>query len=248
MRTPLIVSLALLLALLTACAEGGLAEPIALPPVLPSVTPPPTSSPQPAATELPTPTAEIPAADIPTNTPLSPATELPTSTRMPAVGNAPAATELPTAGPAPTAAILPAIEPAADPSQPSVTIGNTTWPVELAITPSERAQGLSGREVLPEGTGMLFIFEGDQHLAFWMPDMNFPLDMVWIDSECNVVDATLNAPVPEPGQGLVDLPRFSPAVPARFVLEINAGEFEGAGLSAGARAVFGGALDNQYGC
>jgi uncharacterized membrane protein (UPF0127 family) len=129
-----------------------------------------------------------------------------------------------------------------------VTIGATTWPVELAITPAERSQGLSGRETLPEGTGMLFIFEGDQHLTFWMPDMNFPLDMVWIDSACDVVDATRDAPVPEPGQSPADLPRFSPSEPARFVLEINAGEFEGAGLAAGDEAVFGGALEGQYGC
>ena len=120
--------------------------------------------------------------------------------------------------------------------------------MELAITPAERSQGLSGREVLPQGAGMLFIFEGDQHLAFWMPDMNFPLDMVWIDSGCRVVDATLNAPVPEPGQSLADLPRFSPGSPARFVLEINAGEFEGAGLMPGHQAEFGGSLEGQYGC
>lgn len=95
---------------------------------------------------------------------------------------------------------------------------------------------------------MLFIFEGDQHLAFWMPDMNFPLDMVWIDSGCQVVDATLNAPVPEPGQGLADLPRFSPQAPARFVLEINAGEFEAAGLTPGEQAAFGNSIAGEYGC
>ena len=173
---------------------------------------------------------------------------LPTATSIATAIPAPAATELPTARAAPAAPVLPVPTPTPDQSPPLVTIGDTTWSVELAITPAERSQGLSGREALPQGTGMLFIFEGDQHLTFWMPDMNFPLDMVWIDSGCHVVDATLNAPVPEPGQGLVDLPRFSPQAPARFVLEINAGEFESAGLAGGELALFGGPLEDQYGC
>ena len=95
---------------------------------------------------------------------------------------------------------------------------------------------------------MLFIFEGDQHLTFWMPDMSFPLDIVWIDSSCQVVDVTLNAPLPLPGQSKGDLPRFSPQRPARFVLEINAGEFEAAEIQVGAMAVFEGELTGQYGC
>ena len=129
-----------------------------------------------------------------------------------------------------------------------MTIGEFTWPVDLAITPAERNQGLSGREELPEGTGMLFVFEGDQHLSFWMRDMNFPLDMVWIDSACTVIDATLNAPAPLPGQELADLPRFSPKAPARFVLEINAGEFESGGITKGEAVRFEGDLEGQHGC
>lgn len=234
--------------LATACADSGLAVPPTPASPLPPVTPLPAATLPPPATALPTPTPEAVATELAPGTPLPSATELPTSTPLPVMADPPAATELPTAEPAEVAPILPPVGPPTDPSQPSVTIGETTWPVELAITPAERSQGLSGREVLPQGSGMLFIFEGDQHLAFWMPDMNFPLDMVWIDSGCHVVDATLNAPVPEPGQSLADLPRFSPGSPARFVLEINAGEFPDAGLTPGDQAIFGGALEGQYGC
>ena len=120
--------------------------------------------------------------------------------------------------------------------------------MELAITPEERQIGLSGRESLLEGTGVLFIFEGDQHLSFWMIDMRFPLDMVWIASSCEVVDVTLNAPIPQPGQTPGELPRFSPQVPARFALEVNAGESETARLSPGEPAVFGGSIAGEYGC
>lgn len=146
------------------------------------------------------------------------------------------------------APVLTTPAPTPQPAQPLVSIGEMTWPVELAITPGERQQGLSGREELPQGSGMLFIFESDQYLSFWMIDMNVPLDMVWIASSCEVVDVTLNAPIPEPGQTPDELPRFSPDGQARFVLEINAGESSAAEISVGDRARFEGTLTGQYGC
>lgn len=232
----------------TACTEGGLAEPISLPPVLPTVTPLPTASPLLPATELPVPTPAALATDLPTTTPLPTATELPTPTPLPAVREMPAATELPTAEPAPPATVLPFATPTPHLSQPLVTIGSATWLVELAVEPEERNRGLSGWESLPESAGMLFVFEGDQHLSFWMVDMNFPLDMVWIDSSCRVVDVTLDAPTPLPDQSRAELPRFRPSSPARFVLEINAGEFNGAQLEVGDVVKFEEALAGQYGC
>ena len=219
MRRLLLAALALSFALALACAEGGLAEPISLPAPLPAVTPIPAASP------LPTPTTAFiapvlpEATELPTATALTTATELPAATPLPTAVPPPAATELPTAQAAPPAPVLPVATPTPDRSVPFVTIGAATWPVELAITPAERSQGLSGRDVLPTGTGMLFIFEGDQHLTFWMPDMNFPLDMVWIDSGCRVVDATLNAPVPEPGQSPC---RLAPLFP-KFSGQVRAG-------------------------
>jgi len=170
------------------------------------------------------------------------------ATSSPTLASPPAATELPTAAPASPAPVLPVAEPTPEELLPLVAIGEASWPVELAITPEERSQGLSGREVLPQGSGMLFVFEGDQHLSFWMRDMNFPLDMVWIESSCHVVDVTRGAPIPEPGQSLSDLPRFSPSQAARFVLEVNAGEFDGMDASIGEAVRFEGALQGQYGC
>ena len=52
------------------------------------------------------------------------------------------------------------------------------------LRPEERSQGLSGRPNLAAGTGMLFVFEQAGSYAFWMKDMRFPLDMVWIDAQC----------------------------------------------------------------
>ena len=242
-----------LLALFVACTGGGLAEPISLP-VLPESTklPPATELPTvtllPSATELPSVVLPEAATELPPATPLPTATELPPATLLEEATPLPTAAELPTPEPATVDPVLPTVEPTPNMAQPQLSIGPATWPVELAITPEDRNQGLSGREVLPEGTGMLFVFESDQHLTFWMPDMNFPLDMVWIDSSCHVVDVTLDAPVPLPGQSRADLPRFSPQSPARFALEINAGEFEAAGIQVGAMAVLEGELSSQYGC
>jgi hypothetical protein len=91
--------------------------------------------------------------------------------------------------------------------------------VELARTPEELYRGLSGRDSLGKNQGMLFIFADSRYQTFWMKDMKFPLDIIWI-SEDHVLDITKNAPVPK-----------DPIKPAIFnsfgevdrVLEVNAG-------------------------
>ena len=130
----------------------------------------------------------------------------------------------------------------------TVTVGDASFTVELAATPAQQFQGLSGRPNLAVGTGMLFAFEQEGKRAFWMKDMRFPLDMVWIDAQCRVVDITRDAPPPEPGQALSDLPTYGPSAPVIYVLEINAGDPEGAGIRPGTRAAFGGSLAGRYGC
>ena len=129
-----------------------------------------------------------------------------------------------------------------------VIVGETAFPMELAITIAEQIQGLSDRSSLAPGTGMLFVYEQESKLTFWMKDMHFPLDMVWIGVDCTVVDITLNAPPPEPDQTLEELPLFAPGVPAQFVLEINAGEANLVGLATGDRVEFAGSLAERHGC
>jgi len=62
------------------------------------------------------------------------------------------------------------------------------------------------------------------------------------------VDVTLGAPPPAPGQTLSDLPVYTPQAPVQYVLEINAGEAEAAGITPGKRLAFAGSLAGQYGC
>ena len=121
-----------------------------------------------------------------------------------------------------------------------VIIGGVSFDAELAIEPSERARGLSGRASLLPKTGMLFVFEGPTMSRFWMKEMRFPLDFVWIGEDCTVVDITIEVPAPDPGTALADLPRYSPSSPAAYNLEINAGEVDKYGLAVGSSVRFRG--------
>lgn len=95
-------------------------------------------------------------------------------------------------------------------------INNTYISVEIADDITSRTRGLSGRALLSKGSGLLFIFNNPDKYAFWMKDMNFPIDIIWIDSDWKVIDITENIS-PETFPKL-----FMPSSPAQYVLETNA--------------------------
>ena len=127
-----------------------------------------------------------------------------------------------------------------------VSIGEATYAVDLAILPEERQQGLSGRESMPQDSGMLFVFEEERVLHFWMKEMHFPLDIIWIDARCSLLEVAANVPPPYAGND--DIPRVHSPSPARFVLEVNAGEAARNGLQAGDQIEFLGAIAGKHGC
>ena len=92
--------------------------------------------------------------------------------------------------------------------------------VEIADTPQARQTGLSGREMLGENTGMLFVHENPGIQGYWMRGMRFPLDFVWLDDDMRVVGVEENIS-PETYPEVF----YSPN-PVRFVLETNAGWVE----------------------
>jgi hypothetical protein len=101
-----------------------------------------------------------------------------------------------------------------------VTIGATTFSIELATTTMEKMRGLSYRTGLAEGTGMLFTFTpGVQN--FWMKDMNFPIDIIWIAGG-KVAGFAENA-APQPGARLWELAIYTSPDGVDKVLEVNAG-------------------------
>src|SRR5450759_2107151 len=69
----------------------------------------------------------------------------------------------------------------------SVKIAGQNIKVDLALTPAEQEQGLSARTTLAEDSGMLFVFDRPGQYPFWMKDMNFPIDMIWITEDMKVV-------------------------------------------------------------
>ncbi len=89
--------------------------------------------------------------------------------------------------------------------------------VEVAKEKAERVKGLSGREALLKGEGMLFVFEVSDRHGFWMKDMKFPLDIIWIDDNKRVVH------IEESVDPNTYPKTFYPEQDSRYVLEIGAG-------------------------
>ncbi|MDO8655120.1 MAG: DUF192 domain-containing protein [bacterium] len=108
-----------------------------------------------------------------------------------------------------------------------IRIGNQELSVEIADTIAKQVRGLSGHQPLKENEGMLFMYENPRVLSFWMKDMRFPIDIIWIDEHKNIVGIASDiSPDTFPQT-------FSSAVPVQYVLEVSAGWAEFHGVVAG---------------
>ena len=83
-------------------------------------------------------------------------------------------------------------------------------------------KGLSGRASLPPDYGMIFLYEDKDIPEFWMKDVLFPLDIIWIDDGV-IIDIHENVPPPNPNTPDNQLELYSPKQPITMVLEVNAG-------------------------
>jgi len=111
-----------------------------------------------------------------------------------------------------------------------IQIGSKVFTAEIAQSLNARVQGLSGRKSLAKGKGMFFISDKEDFQGFWMKDMNFPIDIIWIGRDLKVKDITYNiSPITYPEV-------FYSKVPIQFVLEVNA--FESEGISIGDKVNF----------
>lgn len=119
-------------------------------------------------------------------------------------------------------------------NEPQVTIQDQTYTVELADDDIERQVGLSGRESLEEGNGMLFVFEEKGKYGFWMRNTLIPLDIIYINDD-TIVHVVRNA---QPATGSADLEVYQPEEEVNYVLELNAGEAEEHGFEAGDKVEF----------
>ena len=115
----------------------------------------------------------------------------------------------------------------------TITIANTTFDIELAITPEEKTKGLGYRDSLFPKHGMVFPYDHKERFDFWMKGMKFPLDFIWI-ADTSVVDITKNV---QPPNGL-DMHVVHASVPVNKILEINAGEVEKYNIQIGDSVTF----------
>ena len=111
-----------------------------------------------------------------------------------------------------------------------ITIAGVPLEVEVVASAESTAQGLSGRESIG-ADGMLFVFPDSQVRRFWMPDMQFDIDILWIQDK-TVVDISEQVPKPLPEQKV--LPTYSPTQPVNRVLELPAGKASELGIGIGA--------------
>lgn len=119
------------------------------------------------------------------------------------------------------------MEPEPKSSFSEVFIAGQSIRVDLVATEADRTRGLSGRTGLDRDQGMLFVFDVPAIYGFWMKDMLFPIDIIWISENGLVVDIKESA---EPSS----YPEiFSPKAPAKYVLEVNAGFSREFGLKIG---------------
>ncbi len=116
--------------------------------------------------------------------------------------------------------------------QTSLGVGDYRLAVEMATTEAERTQGLSGRESLLDGHGMLFFFDTPNLYGFWMKEMKFAIDIIWINEDWQVVEV-------KRGVSPESYPEvFYPRAMAKYVLELKAGQAEHFGIDIGTKLNF----------
>ncbi len=103
-----------------------------------------------------------------------------------------------------------------------IKLGQQNLQVEIVNTSASISQGLSGRDEIGSD-GMLFLLPQTGMPIFWMKEMKFDLDMIWLKNNL-VVDITREVPHPDPETPLKSLPVYSPKTPANMVLEVRAGQ------------------------
>lgn len=116
---------------------------------------------------------------------------------------------------------------------PTVTLGDATFAMRVARTASERQQGLSGTSQIAADEALVFDFLAEDRWGIWMKDMNYPIDIVWLDGDKNVIHIVKDA---QPSS--YPTVTYRPAEPAKYVIELKAGVTSAKRITIGTHAVF----------
>ena len=111
-----------------------------------------------------------------------------------------------------------------------VSLGGVNVTASLSTTPDSQSKGLSIKDSLNEKEGMLFIFESPQKYSFWMKDMKFPIDIIWINSTGKIVHIEKNL---SPCYLLLPCPSYAPENDSLYVLEVVSNFTNKFGVSVG---------------
>lgn len=113
-----------------------------------------------------------------------------------------------------------------------VVLSGKEFKADIAYKSEELEKGLSGREALPPGYGLLFVFDKPDKYGFWMKDMNFPIDMIWI-SDTNKIVGLQKSVSPSTYPEV-----FYPENNSLYVFEITGGQAELLNLKIGDQVNF----------
>lgn len=104
------------------------------------------------------------------------------------------------------------------PATADLTVAGKTVALEIASTDAAREKGLGGRRSMPDDRGMLFVLSKPAATCFWMKDMLFPLDIIWLNTDKQVIYlAPRVSPKTYPKS-------YCPSAPAKYVIELNSGQ------------------------
>ena len=111
--------------------------------------------------------------------------------------------------------------------------GHSPFQTELALTEETKKRGLMYRDGLPKHTGMFFLnTDPPKRRSMWMPNMRFPLDIVWLDGALKIVSIRYDC---EPCTSTGDCPSISSIKKCQHAIEFAAGEAKALGLREGDR-------------
>ena len=118
--------------------------------------------------------------------------------------------------------------------QVNVTVNGVGLVADIAETGEQRSKGLAIKDNLNEIEGMLFVFSEPRQYVFWMKDMKFPIDIIWLDSNKTVVHVEHSL---DPC-GPVSCQTYGPGADSFYVLETVAGFADKYGVIEGTKVKF----------
>ena len=119
--------------------------------------------------------------------------------------------------------------------QVNVTVNGLVLVTDISVTNEQRTKGLSEKDDLAENEAMLFVFGSEAKHTFWMKDMKFPIDIIWIDSDKTIVHIEHNL---QPCASGVLCTTYKPTDDSLYVLETVGGFAEKYGIVKGTRVEF----------